>query len=1172
MAIQFDLVRPDDLLNLRVQGINLRLNSQDPDNPALVVENPAKGAFLILIFPPQTIHERAYYEAQIVKIPQDPETGVPPDPDAAKSSIDPPLDPPGYVDKERPTAAQIGHPSRLVFKVPADRTIPYTIAGLLDWSALELSVNPIAAIGPDPTKEEIANAPAIQAPKLTETALELPYRLVISPTAAVTWAHRAAPLTHEGQTELWHTRLQLRGAGGTPQELSPTATAPLRAIWSDDFNPLFPPNPNDLDPDLQRTAMAPNDRHQLVILTSAFHGYVVDRNVSYTFNFHQPWNMPPVPAFELLQQAGGDQPLSIIDDVLQPDDAGEQPIALEPMANAPISMANLPLFNMAPTEPARENVVAMPYGRVQRKETMPYVPEPFDASQLMLSPLGGWLKSRGHWDPPRTAPPLTLASPAVEKAEKAPYAILAGLLQSMGDVALAKDPATAAKSPISDSSERANMEFGLLIKRPKEQLDLSEWIHVATQGRDHYVRIVYEGELLPFHNRAALVKVTERKFKETGNIVGAYMIQRMFIVVREPVKTFNERGLPFRKIRLTTLVTPDIALPSIISGTKRSFWVEVMTGQASRAPFQFHAVGTDRAGDEIDFTIPMMFFSLSDNPGNNAKVAAAYNAKDMIEKRQALVPGQKMTFADRHSDPDKATDNTRLATEALNFVVDAAMNPPRMLKATVKVPQVNELLGTDNAVDIRYFENYVKSGFDTANGVFAEFARLNSAGYDAGNPFGGVEEDTLKAIFNAQQAGGIATPNMALSTLTRELGPVAGKAVDALKDMFDPADFFGDIPALLFGTFGLDKLIPIGGTLGHNAPKMTTRTSDIPGGKKIVTRIDWQPALKDLDLTVAEFRKDYLATSEFKILGLIEKEIKLNNVLSEPIFDMSGRLTNFQVLILGGVVTVNFTEFSFKSRSGQKTDVTVKLDPAKPIAFGGDLEFVEELRKAIPPNLFGKGASLDISPTGIRAGFAFALPPIAVGVFSLKDVALGAALTLPFLDGKPVLDFNVSERQQPFLLAVGIFGGGGFFRLQLDTAGMKMVEASFEFGATAALDIGVASGEVHIMAGIYFSLARKEGATETTAVLTGFLRMGGSLNVLGLVKLSVEFNLSFTYDSDTEKAYGRATLTVHVEVLMFSASVELTVERAFGGKSGDPKFMEMYDTAERWSEYALAFA
>jgi hypothetical protein len=84
--------------------------------------------------------------------------------------------------------------------------------------------------------------------------------------------------------------------------------------------------------------------------------------------------------------------------------------------------------------------------------------------------------------------------------------------------------------------------------------------------------------------------------------------------------------------------------------------------------------------------------------------------------------------------------------------------------------------------------------------------------------------------------------------------------------------------------------------------------------------------------------------------------------------------------------------------------------------------------------------------------------------------------------------------------------------------------------------------------------------------------MGGSLNVLGLVHISVEFNLSFTYDSAKDKAYGRATLTVQVSVLCFSASVELTVERAFGGKSGDPTFVQLVNTPQAWADYALAFA
>src|SRR5690606_18308091 len=81
MAIQFELVRPEDLLNLLVRGENLRLNGDDPKYPVLELANSEKPAFLILTFPPQTIAERAYFEAPIVVIGQDPQSGVPPDPD-----------------------------------------------------------------------------------------------------------------------------------------------------------------------------------------------------------------------------------------------------------------------------------------------------------------------------------------------------------------------------------------------------------------------------------------------------------------------------------------------------------------------------------------------------------------------------------------------------------------------------------------------------------------------------------------------------------------------------------------------------------------------------------------------------------------------------------------------------------------------------------------------------------------------------------------------------------------------------------------------------------------------------------------------------------------------------------------------------------------------------------
>jgi hypothetical protein len=1115
MNFSIEITRPDDLLRLRIDARNLKVDRGSTGATNLVLDDAAQPGFLIVNFPPQAIAEGAYFEASIVDDQEDLPPNVEPDPPVA---IETPL-PPGSV------PVRIARGSRLVFKVPPQARIPFTVAGLLDWSALELSVNGIAAIGPNPTPAEIAGAPAIARPAETETALELPYQLIVSPMANVRWGHRLAPFTARGRTELWHTRMQHAGANG-PEELTPKNRASLRAIWSDNYNTALGLNPDAPDPDLRpRSAMSPNDRHQIVVKTSAFHGF--ESEVSFTFG-------------GVIGASSG---------------VSANPGLNSARANSGVARTLSPLAGAG----------------IEIKYWVPFVPQPFYADQLMLSSLGGWLRSRGNWNLVRKARPR-FRFDALD---------LSDIITRVGPVP--RDPAVPQPAPrarpagpINDLMLAPAPPFGLDIFQPSSEsegyLDLSEWVHVATQGRDHYVRIVYEGELLPFRNRAALVKVTERKFKQQGSLVVAHLFQRMFIVVREPVKFFapTNRGMMLKRVELTTTVTPDIAPPIYEPFGSRSFWVEVMRSPApsDHVRFKFHAKGLDAGGNEIDFTIPMMFLSQAAQGSVRAQVIANYNDSSTVKAmtdRSAVVPGHKILFADR--DAALPTDNTQLVTRTLTFAMHN--EAPRLLKAEVNIPQVQELLGTDAPSTIRLYPGFVDGGFDAGSRVFAEIVRLTPA---PGDPFAAVTPDKTGVEFSSDQAGGFATPNLGVSTLSQKHGPLAGNVADAVSDTFDPTTFFPAGTASLFGTFDLFALL-LGSAMGEGAPKLQTQSQNIPGGKLLIATLDWEPKVKDLNLVIAEFKKSN--ATKLIVHGRIEKPLTFD-ALGAPVAagvksEFTGTLNDFTVTVLK-VVSVNFIEFGFVAKSGAKPDVKVKLDPAKPLEFKGDLVFVEELRKAIPPDLFGDGPSLDLLPAGVRAGFSFTLPPVAVGVFALKDVSLGAALTLPFLDGRPTLDFHVSERPHPFLLSVGIFGGGGFFHLQLDTAGLKLVEAAFEFGVTASVDLGVASGGVHIMAGIYFKLEKREPSTDLAPTLTGYLRMGGYLSVLGLIKISLEFTLSFTYDGKRDKAYGRATLTVQVEIVFFSTSVEITVEKAFGGSSGDPNFGQLFPASDTWSEYAEAFA
>jgi hypothetical protein len=1044
-----EVIRPDDLVNLAISCVNLRLDTSDADKSALVADDSASPAFLIVRFPPQSIAESAWFES--AKITQ-PDRGrrSPPFPDDAPDPPDPPVpDPPGIVGGRDANAA-IAHASRLVFQVPAEARIPFDSNGILDWSNLRPSLNAIAAIPPQPTDEQIAAAPGIEPPADTETALELPYRLLISPDGDAGWKNRLSAFASRGRTELWHTRLVL-AQGDYAGELSSNHTAPLRAIWSPDYELLSVDGPAPNLGDI--TAMSADDRHQIVVLTSAFHGYDVDVTIAIPFS---------------------------IDGTA---------------------------------------TIELPF-------TEAFVPQPFWAESVMLTALGGWLRSRGEWTPPYKAPRLRRI-PDLHRVLSA--------IDASPDVEFHR--AEAAVAPIARASD------------PPETLDLSEWVHVATEGRDHYVRIVYEGRLLPFGHRASLVKVSERKFEDVGDIVGAYLMQHMYIVVRERERQFadDDRGMPFKRVQVTTHVTPDIHEPEYVPSGSRSFWVEVdVAGASTPLPFLFHAVGWDVGDGSVDFTIPMMF--VSDAETQLDAVYAAYNAETKLPSasdRAAQVPGQKILFAEA-----AGNDNTQLVTDSLTFDVDKPDGQPSLSQAAVHIPQVQELLGADAATTIEPYGPYVTSGFDAGAGVFA--ATVHDLGVE----------------FQAQKAGGFATPDLGVELLTRARGPVAGPVTDAVNDKFDPVSFFGTGVAQLFGTFDLSELL-LKGALASSAPIMATTTKDDGAGEALVeTTIDWTPGLKASSAGVAQFEPEDGST--LTVHGLIQKHVPASGAApGAPTFSFTGTLTNFDVTILD--VEVKFVSFTFAAANGGKPNINVSLQ-SPPMKFTGDLTFVGDLTDSIPPGLFGDGPSIDLidEPLGVRAGFAVALPPIEVGVFALKDVALGAALTLPFLDGKPLFDFNVSRRDDPFLLAVAIFGGGGFFHLQLDTAGMKELEAALEFGATASIDIGVASGGVHMMAGIYFSLQR-QNAGDLKSTLSGYLRMGGSLSVLGLITVSVEFNLTFTYDSGKDKAYGRATLTVEVDVAFFSKSVELTVERGFGG-SGDPKFVDLFTTPATWSEYALAYA
>ena len=994
MSLKFEVLRPADLLAFRIETRNLRLKHVTPKKSELVIDKLGKPAYLIFHFPPQSITEKAYFEA------------------STPAGSDP-LDAPGQV------ACTMSGPTRLVFRVPANsKPIPFAIASLLDWSKLKLVTSPVA----DATGSTPAGSLQIAPPKPLESAIELPYRLFLSPKSNVGWAHSQTEVTHAGRTELWHTRLaRLVAQKGKPgqkllREATELSPVPLRAIWSPDFVDHGPlPSPS--WPFL--TAMSPKDRDEIVILTSGFEGYFI------------------------FDKTGA------------------------------------------------------------RK---PYSPKPIGASRLFLSALGGWLTSRGHWtDLPRYDIP---------------------------------DDGTVT-------------------------LDLSEWVHVATQGRDHYVKIVYEGFLYPFGHRAALIKVTERKFvgEDAGVVPSpvAYLRQREYVIVREPVKTYTDApyvhgGLEMpllKQVRIKTRVTPNIdnSATTGVPGASDSFWINV-----GGTGFPFHLEGIDLAGARIDFLGALIFMHADET--TPAMVQTQYAASG--DRRACLVHSRNIAYA------DPGAGDTTLKTTKLFFdtqlltTTQPFLTVPFIPKlddtaaAVVNIPAVAELLGTSPDITIHLFSQYLSSGIDSNAGVFAEI-----------NAPPGV-------AFTADKAGGFATPKLSVTGISARKGLVGGSTGDAAAGLIDPAQFFGDVSARLFGTIPLQSLIPIDAITKKadasvNAPEI--RTQALPNRKhpqQIVTKVNWKPALQDFSagpVTLA-FNSDGNA-SELSLHATIRRPLDG----SPPDSEINGKLSSFLITLLG-VIGLKITSITFGSKNGSKTDVAAHLPDKDAVRFLGPLEFVQTLADIIPPGIFGgAGPAIDLKPTGIRVSYTLGLPPISIGVFSLEHIAITTGLDLPYLDGKPGFEFAFASRSKPFLITVECLGGGGFVHVVLNADGIQMVEGALEFGGQFSIDLGVASGGVHVMAGIYFQLK------STSTTLAGFVDIGGEVSVLGIISISIDLNLSLSYIATAQgsKVQGRATLTISVHVLFFSVSASVSVERSFGSGPGDPRVDQLI-APDDWAAYASAFA
>jgi hypothetical protein len=1007
------LTRAADQLSLQFDLVNTRLLAPSPDpgggmSARVVVADTSQPAYLVVRFGPQNIAERAYFE------------------------VDPNL--PGQGGDETPllatpVPAAFAGDSRLVFVLPPGAVVPYNPEGLLDWSGLTPSVVPAAA-------RTVAGRPGPQAPSATQTWIEAPWGLVLSPDDGAGWAHAAAPVTHNGRTELWHTRLGVRVAGPAVDEDDATHRT-VRAVWAPGYVAGTVLSGNDLGPvPPGRTSLRPRQRYEIVRLSS-------------------DWSMTAV-------------------------------------------------------NPATGVATA-------------YQPPPIAVRRLMLSTPGAWLDLDGSWDTP------------IKPAD----------LDSI--------------------------------------LNTQQWLHTATMGRDQDVTVVEGGFLFPFGHRASLITVTQRQFEpvpHAGGALAGVNRQRMFIVVRETERSYaagtpfqpdDGRGMPFTRVRITTERTPNLASPDGPNAEPRTavaadsayphptfgsdaFWPVVATAGGPQ-DFLFACEGVDAAGRPTPFTAPLIFVSatVSDHAGHTAKLVDDYTAAT-ADRRQRSLGGRPVTLARLDGDsvlpvetitwgargPDPVSAPLDIRRQPRFFPVAAAM--------TVHLDAVEQITGkpaAPAAVPISWHPGYL-SALPNPGRLFAKLTNPLSLG------------------FPADAIGGIATPDLSIGGLSSLTGVVGGGQLPDIPPVsFDPAAFFAGAAPKLLGALPLTAIL---GAVDFSALAQIPKLVKTQLPDRVTVSHTWQPKVKandriDSPITIPA---NIFVPARDDVLT-IAATATVQRTGGAASFAVTGELVDFALNVFGtediGMMTLSFSRLRFAVQDGRKATVDAQLSG---VTFHGILEFLNPLQDFlaklgfVPPRQAAKKAAKaavdgpppngpDVSVTleGIRAGYTLAVPKIPVGVFSLENLAFSAVVNIPFIGDPARVRFAIADRERPFLVTVAMFGGGGFCALHLGLDGFERFEASLEFGARFGLDLGVASGGVSAMAGIYFALGKPQGE------LSGYVRINGELCVLGLISLGLEFYLGLSYFFDTGEVSGQARLTVSVDIAFFSTSVTLgPIEKRFGGGSG----------------------
>lgn len=762
---------------------------------------------------------------------------------------------------------------------------------------------------------------------------------------------------------------------------------------------------------------------------------------------------------------------------------------------------------------------------------------------------------------------------------------------------------------------------------------ISSWQQRIWQGRDTYVKIVRRGFLYPWGIRAYQVTEGVRIWSASNRAAGdvrPYWFTRTQVGVTDPTLVYADvpattaagrRGATFRSVTCLTSVTPFLAQPT--PGPQADGWrgkavyvPRVPRGNSS-TPFAFDFVGVDANGQEVSFSMPLLFAEDDpDGEGPRANFTEAgagalrrFYAGLTEAERRADFSGRYVGFATAASDPlDTAMPvTTMFFAMAETFDGDVRLissdsdlleadgqprNMPLLQTASVIVEDLSRITGQRVNATLDYPRAFISSGLDRARNAGLVYLQQATG-------------DVARIAMEAAKAGGVIVPTMDLAGFSAGVGPVYGTAA-ALDELaadgtISPGDALSAIT--LLGGVSLADVLPgsfpaLDGNLpSSKALRTTTRLVDegLPT-ERVVTTMAMSWAASQL---VTSGAAELLLDVDRASLSIqLVSEVPTSG--GDAAWSVLGSFDDFTVSLVPvegfAFVAVDVARLTFSAGSKTSTDVDIDVTDVR---FGGLLSFIAELAAYLP---FGDGLSIDVGGRGITAGLSVGVPSIGLGAFTLSGIAVRTGFTLPFGDDPVRFRFGMSAPEDPFGMTVLGLGGGGWFTQDLGLDGIEYFEAAAFVQAKVALDLGVASGSVSVQMGMQYALGAPEAGGDEICTLIAFVRIQGRVDVLGIVTVGIEIYIGLGIDlplpipDDPDDllqitVHGEAECSVRIKLAFWSKRVRFTVRRSFKGsdlpgssfvvgvlssRAGEPPVTPITFadavTREDWAEFCGAFS